>query len=94
MLAVLVIVGVSLFATAAAAKPRRYWCARAAALQKQIADTAAQRDALAELQGALADQIKAAGLTQTGQPAIVFPLYRFTPEEDYAHAQERCTKGR
>jgi hypothetical protein len=89
-LMVLVIVAVSLFATTAAAKPRRYWCARAAALQQQIADTAAQRDALSEQREAL----EAAGRATAGAPAVVFPLYHSTPEQDYAFAQQRCTKHR
>jgi hypothetical protein len=90
VLAVLVIVTLSLLGTAASAKPRRYWCARAAALQKQIATTVPQSDALAEHREALAEQFPTAGLA----PTVVLPLYRLTPEEDYASAQERCTKGR
>ena len=90
MLAVLVIVGLSLFGTAASAKPRRYWCTRAAALRKQITNTAPQSDALAEQREALAEQLKTAGQA----PTVVMPLYRLTPEEDYAYAQERCTERR
>ena len=91
---VLVILAVALFTTTAAAKPRRYWCARAAALQKQIADTAAQSDALTKRRGALTEQLEAAGKASAGTPAVVFPLYHVTPERAYAEAQQRCSKHR
>ena len=84
MLVVLVIAAVSLFASAAAAKPRRYWCARAATLQQQIADTAAFREA----------QPNGPGQAAPAPPAIVFPLYHLTLEDQYNYAQARCTKGR
>jgi hypothetical protein len=55
---------------------------------------AAQRDTLTKQREALAQRLEAAGQRPTGPPVMVFPLHRFTPEENYAHAQDRCTKGR
>ena len=93
VLAILVTVALSLFGTAASAKPRRYWCARAAALHKQIADTAAQSDALTQQREARAEELEAAAQASTSQPAIVFPLYWLTPEDEYAQAEARCTRA-
>jgi hypothetical protein len=84
VLVVLVVLAGVLLAPAAGAKQgRRYWCGRAAKLQRQVDMLAAQRDALA-----------AQGMSVPGSPAFVFPLYRVTPEDLLAKAQARCTKGR
>jgi hypothetical protein len=76
VLAVLVIVVLSVFGTVASAKPRRYWCARAATLQQQIASTATHPDALAPHQEAIAEQLRSAGQAPMDRPAFVVPRYR------------------